>query len=251
MTGFQAVIEGNFDALYDASKSSGGGSFPPLPRGAYQAVVRPLKNDGSQLTEVVDFSKKPEYAGKKAVRVAFAIVDESPTGAKRYFTTRIPLFTAFASGKPAFLFFNFFEAVGVSKEDLARGVLPGPQDIMGKRVTIFLGEPKEPDQWNELGSNEISSIGSPYPDVSRTPIRRPGVPVAAWLDADDNLLPGYGAAQLQAPAGQPAWGVSQADAAAATPQQTPWPQAASQPAAAWPPTASSLQEAAQSAGVGY
>lgn len=228
MSGFAVQTSANAQALMEDALSGRG--FAPLPKGQYQVTIVPVKKDPLTKVEIVPFSKKPEYAGKQAVRIAVRIVDESPTGAKQHFFDRIPLFHSFApsqkypQGAPAFSHFQFFSALGVSKEDLAAGILPGPDEIMGKRISIFLGEPKEPDQYNELGSNEITGYGAPG-DLERTPTLTPGVPVAKWLDANGNLIPGYssGAATAAAPAtpGVPAWG-GPAAAPAAAPAGSPW-----------------------------
>jgi hypothetical protein len=256
-------------AAKEAAANSG--KFAPLPKGKYQATIVPLK-DGGDLFEVVPFSTgKPEYAGKNAVRVRVRIVDESPTGAKRTFFERIPLFSRYApsqknpQGAPVRTYFDFFAAVGYTEEQILSGKLANVESILGKRVTITLSDPIMPDEHNELGSNEVAFWG-PAGDVNQTPRRIDGVPVANWLDAHDNLLPGTVANQVAAagaavnaataPAAPPQWGAAPAAAPAAAPQ---WgaapaaaPAAAPQPAGpeAWNPGAAAadavLQQAASS-----
>lgn len=202
--GFTFQADGNIEDQFDEAQSGGGGTYPPLPAGRYQATVVPLKKDGSQLVETVEFSKKQEYAGKQAVRVALRIVDESPTGAKRQYFTRIPLFTQWASGKTARPFFNFFGAVGATKEDFKKGQLPGPEDFMGKRVSLTLSDPIEPDDWNPLGSNDVSWI-NPAGTIADTPIRKQGEPLAPWLTVDDELAESYVNAQPGGGTPQQSW----------------------------------------------
>ena len=193
MAGFVAEITGNVDELFDEANSGGGGSFPPLPAGRYQAIVVPLKKDGSQLTEVADFGGSGANAHKKIVRVAVRIVDESPTGAKRQYFCRVPLFTQYASGKAARGYFGFFGAMGATEEQLKKGQLPGPDDIIGKRLTITLSEPTEPDKWNPLGSNEVAFF-NPAGSLVDTPKIVPGKPVADWLTPEGELTDEYLAA---------------------------------------------------------
>ncbi|MGO2188850.1 MAG: hypothetical protein ACTH4Y_11480 [Microbacterium gubbeenense] len=245
--GFQFQTEGNIEDQFDEAQSGGGGSFPPLPAGRYQAEIVPLKKDGSQLVETVEFSKNnPAYAGKQGVRVALRIVDDSPTGAKRQYFTRVPLFTQWASGKTARPFFNFFGAVGATKEDFKRGQLPGPEDFMGKRVSLTLSDPIEPDNWNPLGSNDVAWI-NPAGTIADTPVRRPGVTVAPWLTPDDELTPEFAAAQG---AGQPSQGAAPAQASwesAASPWASSTPEASNVTTGPWSkPQGDGLQAAANS-----
>lgn len=188
---FNAQIEGDYIASSEAvAERSGGGSFVPQLQGRYQAVVK--ENKG-----VEDFAKSGPNAGKQAVRLRVDILPDSPTGAKRVYFVKIPLFNKFApteknpEGADAWMFTNFFERVmGVSREDIKAGK-PLPSNVEGKRLTIILSKPKAPDQWNELGSNDVSDVDAPDADFSKTPIRRPGVAVAPWLTPDDQLIPDH------------------------------------------------------------
>lgn len=188
MTGFTAQVDQNAAEAREEAQG-GGGSFPPLPKGKYQAVLVPLDNEKN--FEVVDFApNNPAYAGKKALRLKVRIVDDSPTGAKRTLYSRIPLFTRYApsqknpAGASARSYFSFWEkSIGVPTEQVLKGILPGPEALLGKRISITLGDPKAPDKWNELGSNEIDywdAAGS----VASTPT---GAPNAPWLDEHGNL----------------------------------------------------------------
>jgi hypothetical protein len=234
---FQASVDPNAQAALDEARSGGDGKFPPLPRGEYRATVVPIKKDGSVRVEPGKYAKTGPNAGKDVVRVAVKINDDSPTGKGRIFFIRVPLFSRFApneknpQGAPARMYFDFWGALGVSDEALTSGNLGiGPDQMMGKGINIVLGDPQVPDSYNPLGFNEVAFVNKPGP--ANTPTRQPGVPVAAWLDADDNLIesaiPGQ---QPDAPAAPPVDPWSKPQAAAEESQEGvvpgPWAQAAS------------------------
>lgn len=213
---FTAQLDNNVAAAAEeaANRQGGGGDFPPLPKGRYIATV--TENKG-----VEDFAKAGSpNAGKQAVRLRVDIDPQSPTGAKRVLFIRIPIFSRFApsqknpEGAVAWMFFSFFEKVmGVPREDIIAGK-PLPSDVEGRRLTVILGDPKKPDAFNPLGSNDVSDVDAPDEDFSRTPILREGQSVAPWLTPAGELIPDHpslGApAQRQgahAPLAQPAWGV--------------------------------------------
>lgn len=235
---FAVEIDPQAAEALEESRSSGGGSFPPLPKGPYQATVVPLKKDGDRM-KVEEWGGSGPNKAKKVLRVAVKIVPESPTGANRTFFLRVPLFTRFAPkdgaavGKPARMYFSFFGAVGVSDADLAAGKLPGPDQILGKRVEVVLGEPQVPDEWNPLGKSEVNFVNRPG-SIDSTPRRQPGVPVAPWLDENDNLI--EGAVPGQAP-----------QAAATQPSVNPW----ATPAAAEEPPQQGIQPGAWAQAASY
>jgi len=225
MTGFIAEVAPNFAETYDENATGGGGKFPPLPGGKYVATIVPLKKDGSQLVEVADFGGNGGNAKKKVVRIALKIVDESPTGKGRYIHARVPLFSQFASGKENRAFGDFWvKAIGWPKERIEAGQMPGPQDIMGKRVGITLSDPKPAEsdydkKNNPLGVNEVDWYDKAG-DPQAAPRRTPGVPVAPWLDADDNLIEEWApaaAAPAAAPAAIPSWATPATGTVAPTP----------------------------------
>ncbi len=223
MTGFSATVDQQIASTYDEAASAGNGKFPPLPKGNYQAKIVPLSPKNNELFKVEPFNtKNPAYNGKNVLRLRVQIDAESPTGKNRSFNVRIPLFSRYApsekspQGAVAKMYFDFWEKVaGASKEQVISGNLPGWEVLANRAMTISISDPKVPDQWNELGSNEIAFVSAPTGNYAATPVRVPGVPVAPWLDANDNLIAAPQVAALQAPAGAPAWGVSATDAAAA------------------------------------
>lgn len=234
MTGFVAEIDPRAAEAAEEAAKGGSGGFPPLPAGAYQAYV-------AKVVGTEKFGGSGGNANKQVVRIQVQIVDESPTGRKRSFFVRVPLFTRFApteknpQGAPARGFWDFWEkAMGWSRDLLITGQLPGPSDIGGKPLTIKLGAPKEPDAFNPLGYNEVDFFDAPG-DINATPQTPVRVP---WLDDHGNLVAGYvpkaagaraAAPAPAAPSAPPAWGGG-APAQAAPPA----PQA---PAYAQPPAA--------------
>lgn len=247
--GFTAEVDDKVEEAYEESQS-GSGKFPPLPKGRYQAIVVPLKKDGTQITELTDFGGTGANAKKKVLRVAFKIVGESPTGANRTVFARIPMFSRYApsvknpGGATARAYWDFWtKSAGRSLDEAKTGKFGvGPRDLMGLRVSITLSEPTEPDKWNELGSNEISFYDAADADTSKTPLRVPGKPVAPWLDANDNLLPDWTPSKpAAAPVGaQTGWAGAAASQQTTTAPATP----------TWGQQASPLQQAAAS-GVSY
>jgi hypothetical protein len=200
MSFFTADVDANASEALKEAQSGGDGKFPPLPKGEYQATIVPLKKDGDRM-EVVDFGGTGANAKKKVLRVAVKISDDSPTGKGRIFFVRVPMFSRYApnekhpQGAPARGYFDFFgKGLGVSDEALTSGNLGiGPDQILGKPINIVLSEPQLPDDYNPLGFNEVSFFNKPGP--ANTPVRQPGVPVAPWLDADDNLIAGVAPGQ--------------------------------------------------------
>lgn len=262
-----AVETDQYAAEALAESQTGNGKFPPLPRGEYQVVVVPLKkDDATKRVEVTDFGGTGANGKKKVLRVALQVVDDSPSGAKRVFFVRIPLFTRYAptdkhpKGAPAKAYFDFWKALGVSEEDLVAGKLLEVNEMMGKRLGVTISDPIEPDKYNPLGSNEVSFYNKAG-DPQTTPRRKEGEPVAPWLTPSDDLILEYPFASdaakayiaeltgeaapvagAQASAPQPTW--AQAPGGAA-PTGTPTPSWA-QPAAS-----SNLQQAAAAPGTGF
>ena len=240
MTGFIAEIDPRAEEAAQEAASGGNGTFPPLPAGKYQATVVDIEG-------VKDFGGTGANSQKKVLKVQLRIVDNSPTGARRTYFDRVPLFTRYApneknpAGAPARGFWDFFEkAVGWPRERLIANDLPGVADIQGKQITVTLSAPLPPDSYNPLGFNEVSFYDAAG-DVSSTPTNPVSVP---WLDATGNLAGGVAPAapaapqQSAAPAAPPVWGVPQAPVAPAppAPQQAVAPVAPAGPPV-WNPAA--------------
>ncbi|KZE41415.1 hypothetical protein [Microbacterium sp. T32] len=185
-------------AAEKAAEALPSGDFPPVPKGAYQAII--LENKG-----VEELTKDPTNRnyGKKVVKLHVQVDQNSPTAAGRHYFVRVPLFSRFAPnpnakndesktiGAPARMFFNFFQNVmGVPLADIL-AKKPLPSNVEGRRLTIILGAPKAPDQHNALGSNEIDGVDAPQDDFANTPTLLPGATVAPWLTPEGGLNPSW------------------------------------------------------------
>ncbi len=243
MTGFVAEIDNDAAEAAQEAASGGNGTFPPLPAGKYQAFIEKVEG-------VKPFGGNGGNAKKSVLSLRVKIVAESPTGAGRVYFLRVPLFTRYApneknpKGAPARMFWDFFEkAIGWSRDLLITNQLPGPEDVGGKHLTITLGVPQAPDQYNPHGFNEIAFVDAAG-DVNATPTNKVMVP---WLDDNGNLTGEWankaanpGVTQQTAPAGPPAPPTFGAPAVGgATP-----------PPPAWQPNAQVAQAAAAQA-TGY
>lgn len=185
-------------AAEKAAEALPSGDFPPVPKGAYQAII--LENRGVE--ELTKDQTKANF-GKKVVNLHVQILQNSPTAAGRHFFVRVPLFSRFAPnpnakndeaktiGAPARMFFNFFQNVmGVPLDDIL-AKKPLPSNVEGRRLTIIMGAPIAPDQYNPLGSNQIDGVDAPEDDFSKTPVLQPGATVAAWLTPEGGLNPNW------------------------------------------------------------
>jgi len=222
--GFVAEIDNKAEEA--AKASEGDGNYAPLPAGKYQVTIAKVKG-------VADFGGNGGNKNKKVVNLGFQIVPESPTGKGRFLWDRVPLFSRYApsdkhpDGAPAKAYFDFWEKfIGLDREVVLSGNLP--DNIGGRRGTITISAPIPPDQYNPLGSNEVSFYDKEG-DVAATPVRAPGVPLAPWLDEHDNLRPEFGQAATAAtvastPPVDPyaAAAGAQAAAPAAAPVNDPW-----------------------------
>lgn len=234
---FNAEVDQNAQAALDEARSGGNGKFPPLLKGEYPAHIVPLKTDGSNRIEVAKFGGDGPNGQKNVLRIAVKLDAGIPLGAGRVFFGRVPLFSRYAptqknpAGAPARAYFDFWgKVMGLPDEQLLSGQLNvTPEQILARALNVVLSEPTPPDSYNPLGSNEISFFNPSGP--VNPPARAAGQILAPWLDADDNLLPSYGADAVQAaqqhvrggvvtpPAGGSAWGgPSQQDAADAQQQ---------------------------------
>lgn len=231
MSGFVAEIDAHAAEAAQEAAAGGNGDFPPLAPGKYQAHV-------VEVVKVEDFGGNGGNAKKKVLRLKLQIVDNSPTGRKRVFFVRVPLFTRYApteknpQGAPARGFWDFFgKAIGWPQERLILGDMPGPADVQGKQITITLSAPIPPDNYNPLGSNEVSFYDAPG-DVNASPTHPATAPWLANGELDPNWrpagaapqgAPAYGQAPQAAPAAPPAWGQPPAAAPAAPPAWAPAP----------------------------
>ena len=140
------------------NEAQSGGNFKPLSKGWYEATVKAV--------EIVDFAKSGKYneGGFKALNVQLRVIEGSPEGAKRVFFARVPLFQRYLptqknpQGAVASMYFDFFLALGFSKEDVAGGKVSLDQaSLGGKRIGMFL-DVREPDEWHSEAYNEVGRV---------------------------------------------------------------------------------------------
>lgn len=212
-----------FEVGYDEEAAAAAGSFSnkPLPAGTYAAAILATKKDGHTI-EIVRAANTGPNADKSVLNVRFVIL-EGQTGAKRNVFARIPLFMKWAptgqgkypNGTPAFLFFNFFEALGYKPKERG-GIPPITPDLLrsllGQRVELVLTV-EDPDENNPDGSNDvrfINVISDTSFNKTAAPVSRPAVG-AAWAPTQN--------APVAAAPGGPAWVPNQEAVQAAVPAQ--------------------------------
>ena len=129
-------------------KEGSGGTFAPLPAGKYQVNVFDTKPGA--------FGNKSANADRPNVNVQFKVADGQKGANRRIFQT-VGLFLNWAAtaknpdGADNFLFYQFFGAVTGQKDKDFRAkvkevgleklstLLPDPDEILGKQVTLDLG----------------------------------------------------------------------------------------------------------------
>lgn len=186
------VIPGDEKADKEAASNSG----KPLPAGKYIATIVTTKKDGSSI-ELVDYANSGANAGKKALNVRFRIEgtpDGAPTGKGRNVFARVGLFKKFAAtgrgtypdGAPNFLFYNFFESLGFEVKG-GDFTMPDPKSFLGKQVELVL-EVREPDQYNEEGSNEVHFI-NPATPLAQASVSTPQSSADIWNTSPTEPVP--------------------------------------------------------------
>lgn len=181
-----------------AEKEAGSASGKPIPAGPYIATIVTTKKDGDTI-EVQPAAKEGANAQRSIFNVRFRIESEGYKG--RNIFARIPLFTKWAptgkgtypNGAPAFLYYQFFEALGFEVKGVDSFQVPDPKTLLGKVVELVVDE-KDPDQWNPDGSNEVRFINpatslptaaaaAPAADVWATPPATTGPAADVWAPA--------------------------------------------------------------------
>lgn len=133
-------------------------SFGLLPAGPYEFTIREA--------EVIPFAKSGKYESHKCLNLQLRIIDGSPVGAGRIVFKRIPLFMRWLptaknpQGAVISDYFDFFLALGVSKEDVAAGKLPALEELGGKRIGGRI-KVNEPDDYNDEKWNEFVAPRAP------------------------------------------------------------------------------------------
>lgn len=172
------------------------GSFEALPTGDYEVTVKDAK--------VQPYSKKPEWAGKQALNVQLRVIDGAPVGKGRVFFFNVPLFQSHPKFKTeknpsgaARTYFDFFNAIGVAKENVDAGNLPDIRDFLGKRLSAHLIV-KPADQWHDADYNEVRWVNESKGAPAGTAIAQDD-PWAPSAPADDP----WASSEITIPQGAP------------------------------------------------
>lgn len=113
-----------------AKEAASGGDFKPYAPGDY---IVEIKN-------VVE----GEFAGANSKglpkwEVHYTIVDPDEFAGKKFRDFNVPVFTEWKSGKSAFMFYQFFGALGVDFSEDGEVELPDPDDTWGEQIGVTLG----------------------------------------------------------------------------------------------------------------
>lgn len=186
-------------------ESQKGGSFELLPKGWYEGTVKKV--------EVVDFSSKDDspykQQGYKALNVQLRIVDSSEVGAGRVFFLRVPLFQRYLpsvknpQGAVAQTYFDFFLAMGFTKDQVAKADVKIDQAALGGKPLGFSLVVREADEWNSEPRNEVSYVRESREPAKASAVGNAFAPQAGaespWGSAESTAAP-QGDATLQAAA---------------------------------------------------
>lgn len=116
----------------DAKSAVEGGKFKPYPEGEYIAEIIDVEEPEGGI-------KSGQNRGKPTLKVTMRFTDENEVGAgKKYIEWGVPLFTEWASGKSAFLFYQFFKAVGVEFPEDGDVDLPDNDELLGEEIGVRL-----------------------------------------------------------------------------------------------------------------
>lgn len=153
--------------------------FKAYPAGEYIAKIIGTKEEAI---------KNGANKGKPVLKVEFKFTEAGPGEqfvGKKYTEFQVPLFKEWASGKVAFLFYQFYEALGVNFPKGGGDVeLPDDEDIWGEEIGIRLTQEQSRD-----------ANGQPVVDAEGNPVMRnrtggffpasKGVKVTATADEDE------------------------------------------------------------------
>jgi hypothetical protein len=150
----------------DGDDAASGGSF--------------LYPDGEYIGEIIDVqSAKDGYAksgankGKPAINVKFRWEEAQKDGhvGKKFVAWQVPDFPKFASGSAAFLYFQFYKALGVvfPKEGESGEVeLPDFDDILGQTIGVRLSVEEGDVSKGYKDRNKVSAFFPPDKGITVT-----------------------------------------------------------------------------------
>ena len=125
------------------------------------------------------FAKSGANEGKPALDI-YVRFTESGTGVgegKKFVAFRNPDFPEFASGKAAWLFFQFYKALGVEfpkGEDQASVELPDLEEIIGQDIGLRLGIEKGTGQFEGNDRNRVVAWFDASKGVVASPVKVTG-----------------------------------------------------------------------------
>lgn len=114
--------------------------FTPIPDGDYIAEIV-----GTKDAKVKSEANK----GKPTLDVDFRVVEGSEEG-RKFKVFGVPMFTEWASGSVAFLFYQFFGALGIKFDEDGETELPENEELWGQNVGVTAKSTydKERDRYN-------------------------------------------------------------------------------------------------------
>jgi hypothetical protein len=164
----------------DDVKAAEGGGFKVYPAGDYIGEIIDVKaaKDG--------VAKQGPNKGKPAINVTIKFT-ESGTGegvGKKFIAWQVPDFQTWASGSSAFLFFQFYKALGVvfpKAGESGEAELPDFVDIIGQEIGVTLKIDGE--TLNDDGSVKYAASNK----VARFFLASEGVKVSEPTEADEEF----------------------------------------------------------------
>jgi len=167
------VVKG---ATETAAKEAASNTFKAYPAGEYIARILSTKK--------TTVGKTGANASTPAIDVELKFTEAGPGEeyvGKKFTAFRVPDVPEFASGKVAFLCYQFYKALGgfFAKDDTSETELPDFEDIWGETIGIRLSqEPKEDgkgnvvtdDDGNPVMQNRVAAFFDPTKGVKAAPV---------------------------------------------------------------------------------
>jgi len=142
----------------DAKGATAG--FTPLPAGDY-------------IVEIIDveegvYGPASANSGKPKLTVQYKVVEPEEFAGRKFKDFSVPLFPKWTSGKVAFIFYQFFKALGVEFNDDGDTDLPENEDLWEQTIGVKLGvEPKNSDP--STLQNKVQGYFDPSKGVQTAP----------------------------------------------------------------------------------
>lgn len=134
------------------AKAAVANRFPVYPAGEYITTITDVEQKSIQ---------SAANKGKPVLKIKLKIT-ESGTGdgvGKTYTEFNLPDFPKWSSGKVAFLFYQFYKALGVEFPETGDAELPDLEDLFGEEIGIRLTvEEKEDGKGNKVVDDEGNPV---------------------------------------------------------------------------------------------